>query len=64
MGNKVAKPVHPGGFPNPFCLLWPAGFCWLCTYYTDPNNKWTDDCPKPPEGVQLSSSNAEHLFIP
>ncbi|KAL1597847.1 hypothetical protein SLS60_008334 [Paraconiothyrium brasiliense] len=60
MGNKVARPVHPGGIPHPLCLLMPMGFCWFCTFYKAPNNEWVNDCPKPPEGVQLANGQA-HL---
>ncbi|KAF2451316.1 hypothetical protein P171DRAFT_478361 [Karstenula rhodostoma CBS 690.94] len=65
MGNKVVKPAHPHSFgPHPGCLMLPIGACWWCTFYQHPENKWADDCPEAPEGVQLSDSNEANFFIP
>ncbi|KAJ4352424.1 uncharacterized protein N0V89_007772 [Didymosphaeria variabile] len=64
MGTKVARPVHPTSFLHPVCLMLPTGFCWFCSFYKDPHNEWINDCPKPPEGVQLANAQTHLSTLP
>lgn len=60
MDNKFVKSAHPNAFePHPVCLILPSEACWWCTFYQKPGNQWLNDCPKAPEGVQLSDSNED-----